>query len=123
MAKYELDGHWYTVDELSELSGIKAHTIRDRLRRGFPIEEALKLIPLHESVKEFGDSSQYTDWIGMSINDLFKIYWDWSIRNGYSPLQKQGFSRQLMTMYPMLKMIPSKKGGKSYRVVRLKERL
>lgn len=123
MAKYELNGRWYTIKELSDLSGIKEHTIRDRLRRGYPLEESLKVTTIHTSVKEFAEHSLYQDWIGMSISDLFKIYWRWSIQNGYSPLQKQGFSRQLMSMYPMLKVVPIKRGEMSHRVIRLKERL
>ena len=43
MAKYELRGKWYTPNELSEICGIPAHTIRDRLRRGYTVEEAVKL--------------------------------------------------------------------------------
>lgn len=118
MAKHEYKGKWYTPNELSEMSGIKCHTIRDRLRRGYPVEEAVKMTVTHESVKEFCEASYYHDWIGMSIDALHKIYWMWCVSHGYTPLQKQGFSRQLMGMHPMLKIIPTKRGNKYERVIR-----
>lgn len=120
MAKYEFRGSWYTPNELSEMSGIAAHTIRDRLRRGYSVEEVIKTIPTQESVREFCDASLWEDWIGMSMNDLHKIYWKWSIQHGYSALQKQGFSRQLMSIYPMLKTVPTKRDGKCYRIIRMR---
>ena len=120
MAKYEFKGNWYTPNQLSELSGIPAHTIRDRLRRGYTIEEAIKQLPIQDSVKEFCAASLWEDWIGMSISDLHTIYWRWCIQNGYTPLQIQGFSRQLIGMYPMLKMIPTKCGERYCRIIRLR---
>lgn len=120
MARYELNGNWYTPNELSEISGIPAHTIRDRLRRGYSVEEAVKLVATQDSVKEFTESSWYEDWIGMSMNDLHEIYWKWCVSHGYTPIQKQGFSRQLLGMYPMLKTVPTKKGDKCFRIIRLR---
>lgn len=120
MARYELRGKWYTPNELSEISGIAAHTLRDRLRRGFSVEEAVKPVATLESVREFSEASYYQDWIGMAINDLHKIYWKWCIEHGYTPIQKQGFSRQLLSMYPMLKTVPTKKGGRCFRIIRLR---
>ena len=67
--RYEYDGSWYTPNELSEMSGIPAHTIRDRLRRGYSVEEAIKPIATQESVKEFCESSYWKDWIGVSKTD------------------------------------------------------
>ena len=120
MARYELNGKWYTPNDLSEISGIPPHTIRDRLRRGYPVEEAIKVVATHNSIKEFGESSWYEDWIGMSINDLYEIYWNWCIRARYTPIHKQGFSRQLFSMYPMLKTVPTKKGNRYFRIIRLR---
>lgn len=120
MARYDFNGKWYTPTELSEISGVKAHTIRDRLRRGYSVEEAIKVTAINDSVKEFTAASWWEDWIGMPISDLFKIYWRWSISKGYSPLQIQGFSRQLMSMYPMLKIIPTKRGDKCFRIIRMR---
>jgi hypothetical protein len=116
--RYEYNGSWYTPNELSEISGIAAHTIRDRLRRGFTVEEAVKVIPVQDSVKAFCEASWYEDWIGVSINDLHEIFWKWCISNGYNPIQKQGFSRQLFSMYPNLKIVPSKRGDKCERIIR-----
>lgn len=122
MPKYELHGQWFTTTELSEISGLKPHTIRDRLRRGYSVEEAIKVTALQDSVKEFSSASWYKDWVGMSMSDLYKIYWKWCVQHNHSPLQIQGFSRQLMSMYPMLKTIPTKRGDKCLRIIRLKER-
>lgn len=121
MAKYEYKGGWYSPNELSAMSGIPAHTIRDRLRRGFSIEEAIKPVATKDSVKDFCAASCYEDWIGMSINDLHEIYWKWCIRTGYKPSSKQGFSRQIIGMYPMLKIIPTKSGDNYNRIIRLRK--
>ena len=120
MARYELNGKWYTPNELSEISGVAAHTIRDRLRRGYPVEEAVKVIPAQNSVREFAEASWYRDWIGMPINDLHKIYWKWCVSHGYTPVGVQGFSRQLLSMYPMLKTIPTTMGDRCCRVIRMR---
>ncbi len=120
MSKYEYKNRWYTPNELAEISGVAAHTIRDRLRRGYSVDESIKVVATHDSVKEFSESSWYEDWIGMSINALYEIYWSWCISNGYTPLQKQGFSRQLLGMYPMLKTVPTRRGDKCYRIIRMR---
>lgn len=120
MAKYEYKGQWYSPKELAELSGVAAHTIRDRLRRGYSVEEAVKVVATQDSVKEFYEASSWEDWIGMSTNDLFKIYWRWCIQHGYTPLQKQGFSRQVFGMCPMLKTVPTKLESGSCRMIRLR---
>ena len=118
MSRYEYRGHWYTPNELSEMSGIKCHTIRDRLRRGYSVEEAIKVVAVQDSVKEFCEASLWEDWIGMPINDLFKIYWRWCVSNGYTPLQKQGFSRQVFSIYPNLKTVPTKNASGNFRIIR-----
>lgn len=118
--RYELNGAWYTPNELSEMSGVKPHTIRDRLRRGYTVEEAIKVVATQDSVRAFCEASLWEDWVGMSINDLFEIYWRWCIQNGYTALQKQGFSRQVMSMHPMLKTVPTKRGDRCMRIIRLR---
>lgn len=120
MARYEFNGRWYTPNELAEMSGLKAHTIRDRLRRGYSVEEAVKVTPTQDGIKEFGEASYYQDWIGMPISDLHEIYWKWCVSNGYTPLQVQGFSRQLLGMYPMLKTVPTRRDNKCHRIIRLR---
>lgn len=120
MARHEFNGSWYTPNELSEMSGIPAHTIRDRLRRGYTVEEAIKTVATTVSVKEFCDASHWEDWLGMSINDLYEIFWKWCVSHGYTPLSKQGFSRQLMLKHPMLKTVPTKMDSGYARVIRLR---
>ena len=116
--KHHFNGNFYTVNELSEMSGIRPHTIRDRLRRGYSVEEAVKVTATNDSVKEFCDASLWEDWIGMSISNLYDIYWRWAISNGYCPTSKQGFSRHLIQMHPMLKTVPTKSGNSYSRIIR-----
>lgn len=118
MAKHEYRGKWYTTQELADMAGMSGHAFRDRLRRGYTVEQALQPAPLHNSIKEFTDASYWKDWIGLSITDLYKIYWKWCVSNEYTPLQKQGFSRQLFTIYPNLKCVPTKYAGISIRIIR-----
>ena len=120
MAKYCLNGKWYTTTELSELSGIAPHTLRDRLRRGYSIEQAIRPALTDISVEQFSEASWWEDWIGMPINDLHTIYWKWCISHGYTPLPKQSFSRHLMHLYPQLKSIPNRVNGVTQRVIRLR---
>jgi hypothetical protein len=120
VAKHLLNGHWFTPDQLSEVSGIPAHTIRDRLRRGYTVEEAIKQLPVQESIKEFCEASYYQDWIGMPMSDLYEIFYKWCISNGHELVSKQAFTRHIMSMYPMLKIIPTKRGDKCYRIIRLR---
>ena len=107
-----------TVNELSEISGIAPATIRDRLRRGFSVEEAVRESAVNDSVREFADASWWEDWIGHSTDYVYEIYFEWCFGNGYEPLQKQGFTRHIMSMYPNLKTVPSRRNGGCCRVVR-----
>ncbi len=120
MAKYLLNGQWLTPDQLSEISGVQAHTIRDRLRRGYPVEEAIKMLPVQESIQEFSEASYYKDWVGMPMSDLYEIFYKWCISHGHTVESKQTFTRHLMSMYPMLKIVPTKRGDKYCRMIRLR---
>ena len=120
MNRYEIKGQWYTVKELSEMSGLLQHTIRDRIRRGYSVEQAISTIPTNDTVKEFCDASHWKDWVGMSISELYEIYWKWCVSgNGYTPISKQGFSRHLMQMYP-IKTVPTKSGETYSRIIRVR---
>lgn len=109
-----------TVNELSELSGIAPATIRDRLRRGFSVEEAVRDSAVHDSVREFAEASWYKDWIGMSTDQVHEIYWKWCVAHEYPPLQKPGFTRHILALYPNLKTVPSRRGNGCCRVLREK---
>ena len=103
------------------MSGIPAATIRDRLRRGYSVEEAISPQPTFDSVKQFCEVSWYEDWIGMSTSNLYHIYWEWCIRNEYTPIHSKGFTRHVMKLYPNLKVIPTKdRDGKYHRIIRLR---
>ena len=121
MKFYEYKGQSCTIKQLSEMSGIAPATLRDRLRRGYSVEQAMKVAPTNDSVEAFAEASLYEDWIGMPISYLYEIYWNWSVSHGYTPLQIQGFSRQLLALYPMLKTVPTRKNDRCYRVIRLKK--
>ena len=120
MMKYLYKNNLYSVNELSDMSGINAATIRARLRGGYSVEQAVSDSPIHDSVIEFCEASYYHDWIGMSTTYLYEIYWNWSVSNGYTPLQIQGFSRQLFMLYPMLKVVPTRKSNTCSRIIRFK---
>lgn len=120
MKHYELNGSWYTISELSDMSGIKAHTLRDRLRRGYSIEEAIKALPTDEGVLAFNEASWWEDWIGKPVDYVYDLYWNWCVARNYTPLSKQGFSRHIFKLYPMLKTVPTKQGNKCHRIIRLK---
>jgi phage/plasmid-associated DNA primase len=97
------------------------HTLRDRLRRGYTVEQAVRPYPVHDSVEQFYEASCVTDWVGMSINDLYEIYWKWSVSHGFTPTTKQGFGRQLKSMNPAIKTVPTQKGEGYKRIIRLRE--
>lgn len=121
MNRYPYRDQVLTINELAEMSGVLPHTLRDRLRRGFTVEQAVRPSPVHDSVEEFCGASCWEDWIGLSINDLYAIYWKWCIQHGYNASSKQGFSRQLKSIYPQLKTVPTAKGDKCERIIRIRE--
>lgn len=118
MNVYEYKGIHYTVTELSEMSGVAPATIRDRLRRGYPIEQAITPNPLDESVIMFNEASWYKDWIGMSTSYLYEIYYKWCVSYGYTPINIKGFTRQIMRLYPNLKTVPTRKKHMCMRIIR-----
>lgn len=106
MKQLEYRGRTYTIRELSEMSGIAPTAIRDRLRRGYSVEEAIKITVTQDSIEAFANASWWEDWIGMPMNNLFEIYWRWCVANDYTPSSKQKFSRHLFQIYPNLKTVP-----------------
>ena len=118
MNYYNYKGEPHTAKQLSELSGIPAATIRDRIRRGFSVEQAMTMCPSNDGVQEFCEASLWEDWLNHSISDVHSIYYRWCLSNGYTPLGIQGFSRHLMSINPWLKTTPVKRGNKSCRVIR-----
>jgi hypothetical protein len=104
--RYEYRGQIYTVKELSEMSGIAPHTLRDRLRRGYSVDQAIRLVATESSVEAFCEASWWEDWIGMSSPALYEIYWKWCVSHEYQPVSQKGFSRQLMAKHPQLHIVP-----------------
>lgn len=118
MMYVEYKGTPHTIKQLSELSGIAPATIRDRLRRGYPVEQAIRMVAANESVNHFAEASLWCDWVDMPMSDLHEIYFKWCVSHGEQPLGVQGFSRHLMAMHPWLKTVPIKRGNKSCRIIR-----
>lgn len=118
MLKCIYNGQMYTIKELSKMSGIEEHTIRDRLRRGYTISQAIQVSPIDTSVIEFNNASYYKDWIGMSTTYLYKIYWEWCVSHGYTPTTQYKFTRQLLRMYPNLKTVATRRPSGCMRVIR-----
>ena len=85
------------------------------------MEQTVRPIATNDSVEAFCEASHWEDWIGMSINELHTIYYKWCVSHGYTPISKQGFSRHMLSLNPWLKVIPIKRGGKSYRMIRRKQ--
>ena len=120
MKRYPYRGGVYTIAQLSEMCGIPCHTLRDRIRRGYGIDEAVKVSPTRESISAFCEASCWQDWVDTSTDDVYQIYWKWCKRNNYTASPKQGFTRQLMEMYPQLKVVPIKKLDGYYRMIRMR---
>jgi hypothetical protein len=118
MKVYEYNGQVLTIEELSNISGIEKPTLRERIRRGYTIEEAIQMSPIKDSIKQFCESSWYEDWIGMSTKYLHEIYFKWCISNGYEPTCQQGFTRQILKLYPQLKTVPTRKENYCCRIIR-----
>ena len=121
MYRYPYRGQVMTIQELSDMSGVRPHTLRDRLRRGFTVEQAVRPVPVHESVEHFCEASYWKDWLGSSIDEVYGIYWKWCISNGYKATTKQGFGRQMKSIYPQLKTVPTAKGDGCKRIIRVRQ--
>ena len=121
MNHYNYKGFVYTINELSEMSGIAPATLRDRFRRGYSVEQAVRPVTTCDSVEQFNEASHWEDWIGMPVRDLYQIYWKWCMSNGHTPAPIQGFSRHLFALNPWLKTVPNRRGNKSFRVIRKRD--
>lgn len=121
MNRYVYRDQMLTVNELSEMSGIKPHSLRDRLRRGYSVEQAVKPTLVHDSVEQFCEASHWKDWVNKSTSEVYSIYWKWSVNNSFRPVTIQCFSKHILSMYPQLKVVPIRLYDKCYRMIRLRE--
>ena len=119
MNKYEYKGVEYTINELSELSGIKPATIRHRLRSGYDLTNALKEKPIHTSVELFSEASWWMDWEGKTIEELYRIYCKWCDKHCYRTVQKQTSGKELQMLFPIY-TVPGFYKGIYTRVIRFK---
>jgi hypothetical protein len=120
MNLYEYKGVQYTINELSEISGIKPATIRQRLRSGYDLTNALKERPIHTSVELFSEASWWMDWEGKTIEELHRIYCKWCEKFVYVPVAKQTFGKEIQLLFPIY-TVPSFYKGIYTRKIRFKE--
>ena len=119
MNKYEYKGVLYTVNELSDISGIQPATIRQRLRSGYDLTNALKFRPVHTSVEIFTEASHWRDWEGQTINDIYQVYCDWCNKHLYRLVPKQTFGKEIKMLFPIY-TVPAFRNGEYCRVIRFR---
>lgn len=115
---YDYRGGKHTIEELSAMSGYSTKQLRNRLYRGFSIEQAMREVPMHDSVVAFDEASYWGDWIGMAIEDLYQIYWKWCVNNDWHPVTKRQLSSELLPRYGLQTVSMATPDGKSQRYVR-----
>lgn len=116
---YNYKGVEYTIKELSEMSGIQPHTLRQRLRNGYDLVNALKQKPIHTSVEVFCEDSWYRDWESLTIDEVYQIYCNWCDKNDYNITPKQTFGKEIQMLYPIY-TVPTFNKGSYMRVIRLR---
>lgn len=121
MLVFNYRGEPHTIKSLSEISGVSPATIRDRLRRGYSVEQSVKMTATNDSVEQFNEASHWEDWLGMPMSNLHEIYYRWCSSHGYSPIGIQGFSRHIVSLNPWLKTVPTRRGNKCYRIIRKRD--
>ena len=119
MNKYEYKGVEYTINELSEMSGIQPATLRQRLRSGYDLTNALKEKPIHTSVELFSEASWWMDWDGKTIEELYRIYSNWCDKHCYRTVPKQTFGKELQLLFPIY-TVPGFYKGIYTRTIRFK---
>lgn len=109
MKKIFYDGQWFNLSELAEYSGIKYTTLCNRLRRGYTVEDAVHSdARVPDSVKEFMLASHPPDWDGMNNEELYKIYFNWCMKNGFTKESKIYFLRSLRQLLPSMRIVTTR---------------
>lgn len=124
MKKLLYDSRLFNLRELSEFCGVNYTTLCNRLRRGYSIEEAVaydQRVPA--SVSRFLYESHPPDWDGMTNEAVYKIYFNWCIKNNYPIESKIHFIRTLKQCLPNMRVVTTRiknNGGVSYkRIIRI----
>ena len=68
------------------------------------------------SVDEFIEASEWTDWINQYTEDVYTVYWQWCIRTNLKPESKVVFMKRVLAEYPELQSVPYK-GKRRFRRV------
>ena len=109
MKQYLYKGKLYNARELSELCGIKYTTLIERLNRGYTVEEAVRFeVKIPNSVLEFDNASDYRDWEGMIMSELYHVYWNWCRKHGYTPESNVHFSRNIKRLHSNIRIVPTR---------------
>lgn len=113
---------YYTLDELSEMSGFTVKQLRDRMYRGHTIEEAMEPIPIHTSVRLFNEASHWEDWVGMPSNDLYEMYFTWCQKNDLKPVTHRQLMTELLPIWNLHTVSMLASDGVARRYIRKKVR-
>lgn len=109
MKQYLYRGNTYSIRELSEISGIKYTTLAERLKRGYTVDEAVcgnTRIP--ESIIQFDNHSDYTDWDGLVSEQVYKIYISWCLKHHFNVESKVHFTRCIKRLHPNIRFVPTR---------------
>lgn len=99
----------FNLKELSEFTGIKYTTLSERLKRGYSVEEAItEKSRIPESIEQFVQASYPKDWDGMTNEELYKIYFNWCVRNEHYAESNVHFTRCLKRIVPNLRTVPTR---------------
>ena len=117
---YQYKDQWFDIYQLAEMSGYSVNQLRCRMHKGYSIEQAMREYPMHDSVVAFDDVSDYHDWIGEAVSDVYQVYWGWCIRNELAPVSPRQFSSELLPKYNLHTVSMATGDGKSRRYIREK---
>lgn len=112
MKRYYYRDEWHTVKEIADMTGVDYKKLLQRLYNGYDVEQAVTENPLRESVMAFFHASHWEDWIDMTSDAVYTIYWQWCIRHDHNPESKNVFMKSLKKSYSRLTTVP--KNGKRY---------
>lgn len=120
MIKYEYEGNYYTIKQLSEMCSVEEATLRYRIKAGYTVKQAMSDIPIKNSIKRFVDGSDWHDWLDQTTTTVYNSYFDWCKKNKMVAETKILFMKQLFLLIPWLKSVPMKdKNGCGARYIRL----
>ena len=109
----------YSIQELSDISGVDVRLLRNRLAKGYSVEQSLQDNPIHDSILAFDSASYWEEWIGLSSKQLYEQYWKWCVNHDVKPVSHRLLMTQLLPKYN-LHIVPMTVGDKCNRYIRQK---